>query len=264
MAAAVSSVFALRLQAERFSEAHAIVPETFLVITGTVVVYGLTAGLLARRLGISDPDPQGLLLAGANDWARAVARVLVDHGLRVVLVDTNRDNVAAAKMEGFEAHAESILAAHAWEDIDLGGIGRLIAATPNDWVNSLAAQRFARIFGRSEVYQVPPVEAGGKGENVHRHLHGRWLFSRDLTYGELAARMRRGAIIKATPLTDEFTFDTYREHYRDRAWPLFIIKANGRLNVVTVEKPVEPKAGDVVVGLVEEESVQQSVFSASE
>jgi NhaP-type Na+/H+ or K+/H+ antiporter len=84
VAASVASVFALRL-----GESGAVlVPATFLVIIVTVGVYGLTAGPLARRLGLMLGDPQGLLIAGANGFARDLGTVLQQEGFRVVLVDT--------------------------------------------------------------------------------------------------------------------------------------------------------------------------------
>ena len=59
VAAAVVSVFALRLAEAGFEEYEQIVPITFLVIIGTVTIYGLTAAPVARLLGVAQPDPQG-------------------------------------------------------------------------------------------------------------------------------------------------------------------------------------------------------------
>ena len=53
VAASISSVFALRLASEGFEKAHLLVPLTFLVIVGTVLVYGLGARFAARWLGLA-------------------------------------------------------------------------------------------------------------------------------------------------------------------------------------------------------------------
>jgi NhaP-type Na+/H+ or K+/H+ antiporter len=53
VAASVSSIFALQLQAAGVIQAERLEPVTFLVIIGTVTVYGLSAAPLARRLGVS-------------------------------------------------------------------------------------------------------------------------------------------------------------------------------------------------------------------
>ena len=141
VAAAVASVFALRL-GESDPQAAMLGPLAFLVIVATVSIYGLTVGPLARMLGVADPNPQGFLLVGAHRWARALAEVLKRAGVSVVLVDSNRSNVKAARMAELRAHEANALGDFIDEELDLQGIGRMLALTPNDEVNALAAQRF--------------------------------------------------------------------------------------------------------------------------
>ncbi len=256
VAAAVASVFALRFQIEQiegYEEASVLVPLTFLVIIGTVLFSSLVAPPLAHRLGVADPRPQGVLLVGAHAWGRAMAEALKKQGFRVLVVDTNRTELAAARMAGLETCGESVLAEHLLDEIDLGGVGKLIAATPNDWINILTVHRFLRVFGRGEVYQVPPRKGGEGASDVHRHLHGRWLFDEELSYGELSRRVAAGAVTKTTPLTEEFTLESFREHYGKGAIPLFVVNASKRLTVVTAEQPVEAKPGDTLISLVDEQ-----------
>jgi hypothetical protein len=101
------------------------------------------------------------------------------------------------------------------------------------------------------VYQVPP--RAEMADEAHRHLHGRSLFDEYLSHGELARRVSRGAVVKATLLSAEFTHKNFRDHYGDKAVILFVVTAAGRLNVITAEQPVEPKPGDTLISLVEEE-----------
>jgi hypothetical protein len=245
-----ASVFALRLQAEgHYEEAGVLVPLTFLVIVGTVSISSLTAPWVAHRLRLADIRPQGILLVGAHLWGRMLAEAIKAQGFRVLLVDTNRADVAAARMAGLETYSDSVLAEHLLDEINLGGLGRLIAATPNDKVNILTVHRFLRVFGRSEVYQVSPRDE--MADEAHRHLHGRWLFGEQLSHNELAQRVNRGAVVKPTPLTAEFPYQRFRERYGDTAVILFVVTASGRLNVVTADQPVEPKPGDTLISLVE-------------
>lgn len=65
VAAAVSSIFALRLQEAGNAQTEELVPITFLVIFGTVAIYGLLALLIARWLRLATPNPQGCLIVGA-------------------------------------------------------------------------------------------------------------------------------------------------------------------------------------------------------
>jgi NhaP-type Na+/H+ or K+/H+ antiporter len=254
VAAAVSSIFALHLAEAGYTQAERIVPLTFLVIISTVALYGLTAAPLARRLGLAQANPQGLLIVGAHAWARSIAKVLQSAGCRVLLVDTNWANIAAARMDGLPAHHGSILEENALEELPLEGIGRLIAWTPNDEVNALAALRCAELFGRAQVYQLSPKE-GSSNPNVSMppHLRGRLLFDPRLTYTTLAERLAAGAVVKSTPLTKEFDYRAFQSFYGPRATPFFVIGATGDVTVCTVENEIQPRSGQTLISLVDRE-----------
>ena len=89
VAAAVSSIFALRLVEGGYPQSEHLLPITFMVIIFTVAIYGLTALPLARRLKVAEPNPQGVLIVGANSWAQAIAGELRTEGYRVLVVDDN-------------------------------------------------------------------------------------------------------------------------------------------------------------------------------
>ena len=254
VAAAVSSVFAIRLQEQGYANAELLVPITFIVIIGTVAIYGLTSPLAAYRLGVADPNPQGVLLVGAHGWARALATLLQEKGIRVLLVDSNRGNIAAARMAGLPTYTGSILAEYAITEMRLGGIGRLLALTSNDWVNTLAVQRFTSVFGRAECYQLPPQKEPAGKQTLHKHLHGRWLFAAGMTNAELERRFTGGDTVKATPLSDEFDFATFQVLYRESAVPLFVITESGKLKVITADQTSEPRAGQTLISLVPAEA----------
>ena len=252
VAAAVSSVFQIRLEELGYPGAALLVPITFLVIIATVAIYGLTAPVAARRLGVAVPNPQGLLLIGAHRWARELASVLKDKGFAVRLVDSNRPNISVARMEGLPTYSGSILAEYAIDEIELGGIGRLAAMTPNDWINTLAVQRFTRIFGRAGCYQLPPQNEPQGKQTLHKHLQGRWLFGSEYTFAALSHRCNTGAVIKATPLSESFDYAAFESRYGETAVPLFVITESRRLNVITAEQPPTPRPGQTLISLVHE------------
>lgn len=254
VAAAVSSLFALRLSEAGYAGTEALVAITFAVITGTVAVYGLTAGLLARWLGVADPNPQGALVIGAQPWAREIAGAIRDEGFPVRLVDDNWAHITEARQAGFETFYAGVLQEYVLDEIDLDGIGRVLALTSNDEVNALAALHFMEVFGRAEVYQLPPprVAEGEPAEQLlPKHLRGRLLFAEDVTYGELARRFAEGAMIKRTPLTKEFGYREFCAHYGESAIPLFAVKRGGRLVVIATDLETVPEPGDKLIALVD-------------
>ncbi len=247
VAAAIASVFALRLE-EHDPRAALLGPLAFLVIVATVAVYGLTAPLLARRLGVADPNPQGFLIVGAHRWARSLAEVLQREGLRVLLIDTNRAHTSAARMAGLPAFEGNVLVDFLEQQLDFQGLGRALAVTPNDEVNALAVRRFERTFGRKEVYQVAPAKGRGGKPMLAHELHGRILFGSEQTFGVLNQRVAAGAVIRATPLTESFNFDAFRERYGADVLPLVVIRG-GSAKPLTAQTDQTPKPGDTLVSL---------------
>ena len=252
VAAAVASIFSLELMELGYPGAEKLAPVMFLVIVGTVALYGLGAGRVARWLGVATPNPQGMLLLGASGWVRAVAQALKAEGVEVTLVDSNRKNVAQARQDGLEAKCDNILAEYAFEDLELDGIGRFLALTPNDEVNSLATVHASDVFERSNVYQLAPegADEGGRLTEMPAHLQGRILFDTVATHAEMTKRFAQGATIKRTGLTDEFGFDEFVEHYRGAALPLFVVTETRKVRVLEAQRKVPVKAGQTIISLV--------------
>lgn len=256
VAGAVSSVFALRLVQAGYPQAELLVPLTFLVIVSTVAIYGIAAFPIARWLKLAQPKPQGVLIVGAHPLSRAIARTLLTEHYNVLLADTSWTNISAARLEGIPTYYDSIIADYTLDEIDLGGIGRLLALTSNDGGNALAALHFAEVFGRSEVYQLRP-ESGGEDKGVisPRHLHGRFLFGTGMTYTYLTDRFAAGAVIRKTALTKEFDYEAFQRHYGGTAIPLFLINQNARLTVFTEDNPPKPQPGQTLISLVNPEGI---------
>ena len=169
VAAAVSSIFALRLAAVDHPQAEMLVPLTFAVIVVTCTVYGLTSLPLARWLKLSQANPQGVLIVGAHDWAQRIAEALQDAKQKVMLLDTNFGNVQSARLMGLEAYYGSATS-DVRESLKLDGIGRLLALTSNSEVNALAAIQFIEEFGRAEVYQLPIPRGRGSTRTASRAI----------------------------------------------------------------------------------------------
>jgi len=253
VAAAIASLFALRLQrTEMAEEAERLVLTTFLVIVGTVLTYGLTLGPLARKLGLSRPDPQGVLFAGASVFARQMAEALQKEGIATLLVDTNPQSVAAARMAGLRVHYASIGSDFVLQNLDLGGIGRMLAMTPNDEVNSIAAMEFRELFGRENVYQLAPAKkTSERHRRVPHHLRGRILFAEGVNYESIRQRVDAGAQLKKTTLSKDFTIENFRAKYGDSALVLCTFPEAGRVRIGAEDQDLELESGGKILALID-------------
>lgn len=254
IAAAVASLFALQLESGGFHQARLLVPLTFLVILTTVSVCGLAARPLALALGLASKKNDGFLVLGAHPLARAIGQALLGEGVRVVLVDSNRANVAAALSDGIPCHHASIRSDWVQSDLALDGIGHFIGLVQNDEVNGLAALRFQSLFGRANCFQLASGGRAREASHLSDQALARVLFGTRLTYDELERRFVRGARPRRIPLTDAFRFEDFLALHGDAAVPLFCITKSGGVHVFGADRPPQPEPGDRLVCLVDDQA----------
>ncbi|MCW8804046.1 MAG: cation:proton antiporter [Ignavibacteriaceae bacterium] len=254
VAAAVSSVFALKLAETGIPGSEFIVPITFIVIIVTVGIYGLTSPIIAKWLKVAQSDPQGVLIVGAHSWAIEFAKILNENKIRVVLVDTNYSHISDARLEGLTAYQGSILSEHLIDEIDLNGIGRMMALTSNDEANSLASLHLREEFESGELYQLSPLgkKDGDKSEFSAKHLRARFLFKDGMNFDKLNDLFMTGWIIKNTGLTKEFTYEDFLKNYNNNVVILFWLNENNKLGIATVENDFKPETAYKIIALVKE------------
>lgn len=182
--------------------------------------------------------------------SRAIARALSKEGIRVVLVDTRYQRVAKAREAGLNVCFASILSEYVMNAVDFEGLGRFLAMTSNDQINTLAAARFRELFGAQNVLQLPRGEASQRLETTWQNrLAGRCLFGPKLTYEFIDSALDQGATIKTTRFSQVFTMEAFRAHYGDRVYPLFLVDG-ARVHVIAADSKFNPRAGQVVISLV--------------
>jgi len=259
VAAAIASLFALRLSEMGDSEGGILRPLTFWVILGTVFLQGGTAKWLARKLKISDPDPQGCLIMGANQFSIALAQALKSEGFTVRLVDNNWSNVRQAKLKEIDAYHGNMLSDLLEEEFNLEGIGRLLALTSNQEANGLACLHYQSEFGSSEVYQLPSIgntSLTKQSQPSSKKKVGLSLFTSKANFRLLQEQIHNNASIKRISLSSQFTYQDFRQKYKDNFIPLFLIKNNGQLQLFNLENPPIPGINSKLFALVMEQQQQ--------
>lgn len=237
VAAAVTSLFAFQLVEAGYTEAQRLVPIIFFVIVGTVTVYGLTAVPLSRWLKLVKEYPTGFLIAGAHLWARELGVLFQKYGHKVIMVDNNPDNIAAAESMGLRAIQGNILAEQIEEQVEFEGVESFLALTANDEINSLAALNYAHVFDKQNVYQLAPMKTGQReGEvTIPANLRGTTLFGDTITASRLREQIGQGSILQSVTLTEPLTAGAFHQRYPDSV-VLFIIHRNGRIKPVTEQR----------------------------
>ncbi len=252
VAAAVSSLFALRLENEGYSEAALLVPLTFLIIIGTVVIQSATAKHVGNLLKVREPSRTGVLIIGAGNVARAIAKQLQELGFRVMLTDSNWENTSLARMEGLETYYGNPVSEHADRNLSLVGLGKLLAMSGRGSLDTLACLRFKADFGVKNLYQLRTTREQHIADKhiVSTRHRGYELFGDNITYGTMAQLLRNGAEIKTTTLSEEFDFDAYMEKYGERSIPLFAIDSKERLHIFVTDGKMKPEKDWKVISMV--------------
>lgn len=246
VAAAVSSLFALELVESGYAEASILMPVTFAVIAMTVLVSGLSAVPLVKRLGLAQDEPQGVLVLSADQVGLIVARALHQHGLEVLVVDSDPAKVDEARRSGFRAARGEVLSRRLLRDLDLDGIGHFVALTPNDDVNTLAVAHFRRLFGKSNVHQVrPSTELGRPLPGYAAELQAPHVAA-GATLDSLEALTKAGAVTTPISAGEVPTLDDVREKFGADAVPLLAVGDDGEVTFIEAGGQW-PKSGTLVV-----------------
>jgi hypothetical protein len=254
VAAAVSALFALKLEALDVPHADQLLPLTFLVIIGTVILQSTTARPIAVALGLAEPEPVGFLIVGANPVARLIASALQKSNVPVRLCDSDWDNIAKARMEGLPTYYGSPVSEHAKRNLDLTGIGRMLALGAGAHFNELVATRYRDEFGKNTVYALSNMDESADTASKHQIStahRGRTLFTKTLNYWQFASLLQQGAAIHAATLSNSFSFEQYLESHNNEIIPLFAINPKGYAEPFTVESRLAPEAGWTILSLFE-------------
>lgn len=118
VAAATASIFGPAMVAAGYPEAEILMPLVFLVIVVTVIVHGVTLAPLARRLELAAEEENGLLIVGANDWTRALAEVLGELKIDVMIADGSWHRLRQVRMDGIRTYYGEVLSEHAEHELE--------------------------------------------------------------------------------------------------------------------------------------------------
>lgn len=255
VAAAVSALFSIKLEQNGMSEASILASLVFFVIIFTVVLQSLTAKSMAKMLNQREPAPNGFLIFGGNQFARLLAKELIQSGAQVKIADTNWEAISAARMEGIPTYFGNPSSEHAQRTMDLTGIGNLLVLSPHKQMNSLVTQHFQYLFGEEHVFGLG--ETDKKAFEGHlpteKYLKSLGLFD-NVSYSKLASLVSQGASLKKTSITNEFSFEDYAKQYDGRYVPLLTIDDKNHVQLVTKDKSYQNGKVKGVVSLIKPES----------
>lgn len=244
VAASMASLFAISLQNKENPIGDPLLMEAFVyaVICTTVLIQGMSSGVVARLLKLQRPAPNDWIIIGAHRFARELAKALGGHDEpSVILLDTNPTHIRLAKKQGLKAllcdgmEAEELYE----EEQTLFGAGFVLALTDNSELNQLLMQRWAEQLNREGVYGWIPSETG----NSNPHIIGTALFEQLEPPAVISSELIKGNYrIESLPVSGDKPLEL------DDATPLLMIKGK-QIKAINAQEPLESqfKSGDSII-----------------
>ena len=154
VAAGIASLFGSKLLKQGVAGAEYITPLVFMIVLGTVLLNATTARLFAKMIGVFLKKSNAIMIIGASDMARLIAVYLKKNNRRVVIIDSNKDNIEKAKNEGLESFQVNIYDDNLTDNIEFNDVGYLLSVTGSDSINKYAISNFSNTFGEQGAYRL--------------------------------------------------------------------------------------------------------------
>jgi NhaP-type Na+/H+ or K+/H+ antiporter len=145
VAAAVASLFAAQLNTYGIAGGNELRALVFMVITVTVLSAGLTGGLVSQILDLRRPSDSGWVILGANELARACAKILLENNEEVICIDANPDVCNAAEQDCTRVIFGNGLKTHYLLRAEIDTRAGVLAITGNEEVNLLFIQKVRKV-----------------------------------------------------------------------------------------------------------------------
>ena len=261
VAAAISSLFAIKLEQYDLAGTEYLVPLVFVVIIGTVLIQSLGAKPIGNLLKVREASDNGVLIIGSNPVALKVAQSLRDSGFEVIMAHNNYTNISRARMEGVKTYFGNPVSDHADRHLDLIGFGHLFAMSMDRELNTLCEINYRHTFGKKNIYRLGfNDDKTKKAERQERNDYWQspWLFGEGINYGRLASMIANNAKIKITNITDNYSYEQYRKDNKHYI-ALYMIDKNGSLKVFSSNTGENIPSGTKIIALVHDPDNKKNI-----
>lgn len=233
VAAGIASLFGLKLTMQGVENANYITPLVFMIVLGTVLLNATTARIMALLTKVLLKKSEGILIVGASKPSRLIANYLKNNNRRVVLIDSNKTNIAIAKKAGLEAMECDLYDDAIFENIELSDVGYLLALTGSPTINEYALNKLRANFGEEGAFRLISEEEMKDPDNNPKH----GLFSQTDDYINISE------VVRDYPQINEITINSPK-HYDEiieatqkeiKSIPIFIKDLNNEIHIIPAE-----------------------------
>ncbi len=211
--------------------AEYITPLVFMIVLGTVLLNATTARLFARIVGVFLKKSEGILIVGASEVSRLIAQYLDKNARHVILIDSNKTNIAKAQEMNLEALSIDIYSNALDDNIELNDVGYIMALTGSSDINKYAINKFKKQFGENGAFRLITKEEMKDISNNPKE----GLFSHTDDFGLLTKVAKDYPTIHEIEIKDQAHYEKLIEITDEDLdnIPLFIKDTNGELEIIS-------------------------------
>lgn len=239
VAASVSAVFGASLAREGVPGGEDLAAITFLVVCGTVLIYGPLAKPLGAKLKVAIPEPTGVLLVGARRWSRQVGNALSDLDVPVMLLAEDDRRATNARSDGLLVFAGNFEGSDLDDAIKGLGARLAIVGSGAEVLDAAVIDRVVEQVGRSHVFRVARDDDHAEALDAGEAREGKRALA-PATQERLSELLDEGAMILALPVDQAVT-------HRDR--PILAVSRDGIPRLVNDDDEARLSPGDRLVVL---------------
>ena len=248
VALTVAGYFAKNLMEDGYEDASVLMALTFALVFITVCVHGFSLGPIAKKLGLSNQDAEGVVLVGASSFTTALADYLKNMGVSVLIVDSSRGRLYPAEKKGIETHHGEILSEHAAYETDLTPYNSILAMTIDSPYNVLVTQSFAPEFGYQNTFALPTrSDSKVSKQNLPTAASSHLLFDEWAVFTELNRKINTTYALKTIAVEEKSI--AMKDMLTEDMTPLYIHKSNGKIVFITHRSKFTLESGDELVVL---------------
>jgi NhaP-type Na+/H+ or K+/H+ antiporter len=249
VAAAIASVVASVLDQRGIGGGDQLRAMVFLTISCTVVLAGLTGGIVGRLLGVRLPARDTIAILGAHALGLELAEAFRRADRPVVFLDSNPSSCRRAEEAGFPVVFGNALSERTLQRARFERVYAVVALTPNSALNGLFFQRAREFFGVSQGFIAAAPGSLAIADDLVESDEARVVFDGAHDVERWDVRARHGGIE-----SQEFVFqprengeaDSPEREETTRGAELFVILAWRRGSTTTpMWRRHSPKTGDV-------------------
>ena len=229
--AAMASLFSLELTQHGYDQAQPFVMITFILILSTVMLQSLTSGWIAKKLNLSEPSANGVIIIGANGFARALSQAFNSINITTLMIDSNWKNISQARLEGLNTFFGDPLSTETIRQVPIHQFETLLALRPGYEYNQMVRNQYRSELRVNHSLQLPPSHNWAQ-HNFLQYLlpTPEHLFAGDLSFSSIHDALDSGAQVRALNILSHKDLKALesRKHI-----PLFTISAYDKVQAFT-------------------------------